>query len=93
MDQGVRLVNIGPSDIIDGETKTVLGLLWVLILHFAINGNQQVFADASLTDSTDLTHRVQRNRSFRGNRAAARDRATRRRSAARSSAGSTRRRV
>ena len=43
-DQGVRLVNIGPSDINDGETKIVLGLLWVLITHFAINGNQQDFA-------------------------------------------------
>ena len=64
--QGVRLVIIGSSDTNDGETKTVLRLVWVLILHFEFNGNQQDFADASLTDSTEPTHRVQRNRSFRG---------------------------
>lgn len=63
--QGVRLVDIGPSDINNGETKIVPGLLWVLILHFENNGNQQDFADTSLTDSNELTHRVQRNRSFR----------------------------
>ena len=37
----------------------------VLILHSEINGNQQDFADARLTDSTELTHRVQRNQCFR----------------------------
>ena len=36
----------------------------VLILHSEINGNQQDFADAWLTDSTELTHCVQRNQCF-----------------------------
>lgn len=33
---GVRLVNIGPEDIVEGREKLILGLLWSIILHYQI---------------------------------------------------------
>ena len=35
-DDGVRLVNIGPTDIVNGNVKLILGLVWSLILHYQI---------------------------------------------------------
>lgn len=35
--QGLKLVNIGPSDIHDGDTKLILGLLWTIIYHFQVS--------------------------------------------------------
>ncbi|KAF7964751.1 hypothetical protein HWV62_3272, partial [Athelia sp. TMB] len=34
--RGVKLTNIGPEDIIDGNIKLILGMIWTLILRFAI---------------------------------------------------------
>lgn len=34
--RGVKLTNIGPEDIIDGNPKLVLGMIWTLILRFTI---------------------------------------------------------
>ncbi|KAF7795394.1 hypothetical protein EIP86_006552 [Pleurotus ostreatoroseus] len=34
--RGVKLTNIGPEDIIDGNTKLILGMIWTLILRFTI---------------------------------------------------------
>ena len=34
--QGVKLVNIGPEDIVEGREKLILGLLWSIILHYQI---------------------------------------------------------
>ncbi|KAG8677921.1 alpha-actinin, partial [Ceratobasidium sp. 395] len=34
--RGVKLTNIGPEDIIDGNTKLTLGMIWTLILRFTI---------------------------------------------------------
>ncbi|CAL1712467.1 unnamed protein product [Somion occarium] len=34
--RGVRLTNIGPEDIIDGNLKLILGMIWTLILRFTI---------------------------------------------------------
>ncbi|KAK7690274.1 hypothetical protein QCA50_006929 [Cerrena zonata] len=34
--RGVRLTNIGPEDIIDGNVKLILGMIWTLILRFTI---------------------------------------------------------
>ncbi|XP_065889965.1 microtubule-actin cross-linking factor 1-like isoform X3 [Dysidea avara] len=39
----IKLVNIGPEEIVDGEQKLILGLMWTLILHFqmsAVSTNQ-----------------------------------------------------
>lgn len=36
--RGVQLYNIGAEDIMDGNLKLILGLLWVLVLRFTISG-------------------------------------------------------
>jgi len=35
---GVKLANIGPEEIVDGNLKMTLGLIWTIILRFAIAG-------------------------------------------------------
>eukprot|EP00118_Oscarella_pearsei_P028822 m.3022 g.3022 ORF g.3022 m.3022 type:complete len:1777 (+) comp9010_c0_seq1:150-5480(+) len=35
--EGIRLVNIGTHDIVDGNLKLILGLIWTLILHYQIS--------------------------------------------------------
>ncbi|KAH8082020.1 actinin-like protein [Cristinia sonorae] len=34
--RGVKLTNIGPEDIIDGNLKLILGMIWTLVLRFTI---------------------------------------------------------
>ncbi|XP_076681202.1 filamin-A-like isoform X2 [Andrena cerasifolii] len=36
-DEGIRIVNIDSSDIVDGKLKLILGLIWTLILHYSIS--------------------------------------------------------
>lgn len=33
---GIQLTNIGPEDVVDGNRKIILGLIWTLILRFTI---------------------------------------------------------
>lgn len=35
--EGIKLVNIGSSDLVNGSTKLTLGLIWTLILRYQIN--------------------------------------------------------
>eukprot|EP01113_Clastostelium_recurvatum_P015306 TRINITY_DN184_c0_g1_i2.p1 TRINITY_DN184_c0_g1~~TRINITY_DN184_c0_g1_i2.p1 ORF type:complete len:757 (-),score=257.76 TRINITY_DN184_c0_g1_i2:127-2397(-) len=35
-DEGIKLVAIGPEDIVDGKTKLILGLIWTIILRYQI---------------------------------------------------------
>ncbi|XP_043250799.1 filamin-A isoform X4 [Colletes gigas] len=35
-DEGIRIVNIDSSDIVDSKLKLILGLIWTLILHYSI---------------------------------------------------------
>ncbi|KAK8865644.1 hypothetical protein IAR55_000789 [Kwoniella newhampshirensis] len=35
-DKGIKLTNIGPEDIVDGNLKLILGMIWTLILRFTI---------------------------------------------------------
>ncbi|RSH86253.1 uncharacterized protein EHS24_004491 [Apiotrichum porosum] len=37
-ERGVKLTNIGPEDIVDGNLKLILGMIWTLILRFTIAG-------------------------------------------------------
>ena len=32
----IRLVNIRPDEIVDGNPKLTLGLIWTIILHFQV---------------------------------------------------------
>ncbi|GIY86706.1 hypothetical protein CDAR_427521 [Caerostris darwini] len=34
--RNIRLVNIRPEDIVDGNPKLTLGLIWTIILHFQV---------------------------------------------------------
>jgi Calponin homology (CH) domain/Filamin/ABP280 repeat len=35
--ENIKLVNIGPEDIVDGNLKLILGLIWTLVLRYQIN--------------------------------------------------------
>lgn len=37
IDEGIKIVNIDSSDIVDGKLKLILGLIWTLILHYSIS--------------------------------------------------------
>lgn len=34
----IKLVNIRSEDIVDGNPKLTLGLIWTIILHFQVSG-------------------------------------------------------
>jgi glutaredoxin len=36
--ENIKLVNIGPEDIVDGRQKLLLGLIWTIILRYQIQG-------------------------------------------------------
>ncbi|VDP99868.1 unnamed protein product [Trichobilharzia regenti] len=42
----IKLVNINPSDVVDGKPAIVLGLIWSIILFFQIHGQQKVLRQA-----------------------------------------------
>lgn len=35
--RGIQMTNIGAEDVVDGNRKIILGLIWTLILRFTIN--------------------------------------------------------
>lgn len=43
--KNVKLVNIRSEDIVDGNPKLTLGLIWTIILHFQVRGTVKVFID------------------------------------------------
>ncbi|OAF66876.1 hypothetical protein A3Q56_05404 [Intoshia linei] len=46
----VRLENIGPQDIVDGEERLILGLIWTLILRFQIQTVKFIPDDKSISE-------------------------------------------
>ncbi|XP_033643960.1 filamin-A-like isoform X2 [Asterias rubens] len=36
-DQNIKIVNIDSTDVVDGKRKLILGLIWLLILHYSIS--------------------------------------------------------
>jgi len=38
--RGIQLHNIGAEDIVDGNLRLILGLIWTLILRFTINNDK-----------------------------------------------------
>uniref|UniRef100_A0A0N4Z7F1 Calponin-homology (CH) domain-containing protein n=1 Tax=Parastrongyloides trichosuri TaxID=131310 RepID=A0A0N4Z7F1_PARTI len=49
-DEGIYLVNINGSDIMEGKPKIVLGLVWKMILHYYIGRNVMHHQELSLSD-------------------------------------------
>lgn len=41
----IKLVNIRPEDIVDGNPKLTLGLIWTIILHFQVSVNHLILLD------------------------------------------------
>ena len=40
----IKLVNIRGEDIVDGNPKLTLGLIWTIILHFQVGANLSYFS-------------------------------------------------
>jgi hypothetical protein len=36
----IKIVNIRPEEIVDGNPKLTLGLIWIIILHFQVRNKQ-----------------------------------------------------
>eukprot|EP00043_Microstomoeca_roanoka_P006579 m.64030 g.64030 ORF g.64030 m.64030 type:complete len:445 (-) comp13474_c2_seq2:59-1393(-) len=55
-EEGLTLVNIGPEDVADGNTKLVLGLIWTIIYHYqiAVALKNAPSANAKKTSAKDL---------------------------------------
>ncbi|XP_012258327.2 filamin-A isoform X3 [Athalia rosae] len=63
-DQGIRIVNIDSSDIVDCKLKLILGLIWTLILHYSISmpmwdGDEGETPDKGATPKQRLMHWIQ----------------------------------
>lgn len=43
---GVRLTNIGAEDVVDGNLKLILGMIWTLVLRFSIATIEYVLASS-----------------------------------------------
>ncbi|XP_066588237.1 filamin-A isoform X2 [Prorops nasuta] len=63
-DEGIRIVNIDSTDIVDCKLKLILGLIWTLILHYSISmpmweGEDGDGPDKTATPKQRLMHWVQ----------------------------------
>ncbi|CAK9811186.1 cher [Anthophora plagiata] len=63
-DEGIRIVNIDSSDIVDCKLKLILGLVWTLILHYSISmpmweGEDSDGTDKRATPKQRLMHWIQ----------------------------------
>jgi len=47
---GIKLVNIGPDDILQGNQKLILGLVWQMILHFKMQAKEGGSANKELLE-------------------------------------------
>ncbi|XP_033213591.1 filamin-A isoform X3 [Belonocnema kinseyi] len=63
-DEGIRIVNIDSTDIVDCKLKLILGLIWTLILHYSISmpmwdGDDMEGPDKGATPKQRLMHWIQ----------------------------------
>eukprot|EP00795_Rhopilema_esculentum_P007424 gene7424-13183_t len=50
----VKFVNIRSDDIVDGNPKLTLGLIWIIILHFQVSTVKEIFKQEQLTPKEAL---------------------------------------
>ena len=50
----IKLVNIRGEDIVDGNPKLTLGLIWTIILHFQVGQPCLLYISITRADETDL---------------------------------------
>ena len=43
MKHRIKIVNIRPDEIVDGNPKLTLGLIWIIILHFQVSATTSSF--------------------------------------------------
>ena len=53
----IKLVNIRGEDIVDGNPKLTLGLIWTIILHFQVGTNFSTCT--KMADSLDIRREIQ----------------------------------
>lgn len=56
----VKLVNIRPEDIVDGNQKLTLGLIWTIILHFQVSSKRKQQQLLLLLDSRNKQQNFER---------------------------------
>ncbi|CAH8506460.1 unnamed protein product [Heterobilharzia americana] len=54
----IKLVNINPSDVVDGKPAIVLGLIWSIILFFQIQGQQKILKHALKSSRKSLSKSI-----------------------------------
>lgn len=50
MRKNVKLVNVHPNDIVDGNPKLTLGLIWTIILHFQVSSFIRVLGQITVAN-------------------------------------------
>lgn len=63
-DQGIKLVAIGPEDIVEKRIKLILGLIWTIILRYQINKVEYTSPDTSSRSGTGMSYLLMSNDSF-----------------------------
>ena len=52
----IKLVNISSNDVVDGNPKLILGLVWAIILHWQVNVHVHQRSIVTVTSSLGLCH-------------------------------------
>ncbi|XP_046858231.1 microtubule-actin cross-linking factor 1-like isoform X2 [Xenia sp. Carnegie-2017] len=56
LENGVKVVNIHENEIVDGNSKIILGLIWIIILHFQMSDIKVIGQVEDMTPKAKLLH-------------------------------------